>query len=91
VATSDVPIRENTLSTSGMRISSFSMGSCIATLWLTEVPGMRIACNATSPSSRFGMNSVPIFEVIIPEATSTARAVPATITGRRMAHSSPGT
>ncbi len=84
-------MRENTLSTSGMRINSFSMGNSMATLWLTEVPGMRIACNATSPSSRFGMNSVPIFDAMIPEKPSTARAAAATFTGRRMAHSRLGT
>ncbi len=77
-ATSGVPILENTLSTSANCTSRFSICFCISMDWVRLVPGMRMACIATSPSSRFGTNSLPSRVASRPHPT-TSTSAPATI------------
>src|SRR5690625_3282893 len=59
VATSAVPIRAKSLSTSGNALILCSRISCISTACSRPVPGIRIACSAMSPSFNCGMNSEP--------------------------------
>ena len=60
LAISAVPTLENTRSTSGNALIVRSSSLCIDIACVRLVPGMRKACIAMSPSSRLGMNSLPI-------------------------------
>ena len=59
VAISALPILANTRSTSGISLILASSCCCNSIACCNEVPGIRNACIAISPSSRFGTNSVP--------------------------------
>ena len=85
LATSAVPILANTRRTSGKPANFVSSASCIATDWLRLVPGIRIACTVTSPSSRLGMNSLPKRVASSPHNTVSTAAPAITGTRRRNA------
>ena len=64
--------------------------SASATACVRLVPGMRNACSATSPSSRFGMNSRPMRVAAKTATTTSAADAPSIISRARSARSSSG-
>ena len=83
VATSAVPILAKVSFTSGNSRNFFCTAFCISIACVRLVPGMRSECTARSPSSRFGMNSLPMREAR--RRLSTTRTAAPVATSPRLA------
>ena len=81
LATSAVPVRANTVATSGNSSKRLSICFWNATDCVSAVDGMRSACTAISPSSSCGTNSLPMRSASMVQA-STSSSAAATIATR---------